>query len=333
MISHTNPAPSPVHLVGRFDEPHSGACLELLALRDHLACWRPVECWSVVPPHAAHAVQGVKAVQPFAGQFPRRGLLYWGGAHVAPDVWLKYTQFERVVVHVNLASYARLFALIDILRETTSHEPELVFASESLRLTAGLPGRVLYSVMDLGPLMAVASARRRDVIPGRPVTVGRVSRDVPDKHHPLDSLMYRMLAAAGHRVRIMGGTCLAAQLQGVEGVELLPAGAEPVAGFYGSLDIFFYRTGSTVEAYGRVVAEAMASGLPVVAENRGGYVEVMQAGTTGLLINSQEEAWDALEALATNPLLRQQMAAAAASGICRFHGPEATASALALCFC
>ncbi len=331
MNSHTNPALSPVHLVGRFDEPYSGACLELMALRDLLAVWRPVECWSVVPPHAAHAARGVKVVQPFAGHFPRRGLLYWGGAHVAPEVWLKYTQFERVVVHVNLASYARLFALINILRETTSHEPELVFVSESLRLTAGLPGRVLYSVMDIVPLMAVAADRRHDTGWGKPVTVGRVSRDVPDKHHPLDPLLYRMLAAAGQRVRVMGGTCLAAQLEGVEGIELLPAGAEPVDVFYGSLDIFFYRTGSTVEAYGRVVAEAMASGLPVVVENRGGYVEVVEAGTTGLLVKSQEEAWDALQTLVASPSLRRQMGVAAASGICRFHGPEATANALAFC--
>ena len=57
----------------------------------------------------------------------------------------------------------------------------------------------------------------------RPFTVGRVSRDALDKHHPEDPALYRMLASRGLRVRIMGGTCLASALVGVEGVELLPA--------------------------------------------------------------------------------------------------------------
>lgn len=322
---------APVHLVGRFDEPYSGACLELLALRDELAMRRPVECWSVTPPHTSYCANGVKAIRPFAGQFPRSGTLYWGGAHVPPDVWLKYARFERVIVHVNLASYVRLFALIEILRDTTSLEPELVFVSESLRLTAGLPGQVLYSVMALGPLQAVADARWRDDRRRMPVTIGRVSRDALDKHHPQDVWIYRMLVAAGHSVRIMGGTCLTAELGGVEGIELLPAGAEPVTAFYDSLDIFFYRTGSTAEAYGRVVAEAMAAGLPVVVGDRGGYVEVIEPGVTGYVAHTQEEAWDALAALASDAALRKQMGVAATASIQRFHGPAAVAAGLAAC--
>ena len=315
------------HLVGYFDDPYAGAEHELLALARLLARLRPVQLWSVVPPHSGYAKQGVMAVQPFAGKFPLHGVLIWGGAHIPPALWLKYARFERVILQCNLANWERLFDLIEVLRETTSIDPELVFVSQALRLTAGLPGRVVYSPMDIQPFLQAAGSRARPA--GGPLTVGRVSRDAPDKHHPLDPDLYRMLAAAGWRVRIMGGTCLAAELQGVEGVQLLPAGAEDVVDFYQALDIFFYRTGTTVEAYGRVVAEAMASGLPVVAGNLGGYAEVIVPGETGFLVASQEEAWDALQALADNAGLRGAMGRAGMRQAELLHGEAAISAALA----
>ncbi|MEO7888203.1 MAG: glycosyltransferase family 4 protein [Polaromonas sp.] len=327
MSQFTAPAPPrPIHFVGYFDDPYAGAELELVALAGLLSPLRPAQLWSVVPPHRHYAAQGVKAIQPFAGQFPKDGDLCWGGAHVPPAVWLKYARFGRVILHCNLASYERLFSLIEILRDTTLLEPELIFASQALRLTAGLPGRVGYSLMDLEPFLQVG--RARSISPVNSLTVGRVSRDTPDKHHPQDPDLYRMLAANGWHVRVMGGTCLANQLQGVEGVELLPSGVEAVADFLRTLDVFFYRTGSTVEAYGRVVPEAMASGLPVVAGRLGGYAEIMIPGETGLLVGSQEEAWNALEQLAGNPPLRHAMGQAAMHQAERLHGDAAIATAL-----
>lgn len=321
-----SPSAAAVHLVGYFDDPYAGAERELFVLAGLLARSRSVQLWSVVPPHRWYLAQGVRAVQPFAGQFPRNGVLLWGGAHVAPGIWLPHARFDRVILHCNLASYARLFALVEALREATALEPELVFASQALRLTAGLPGRVVYSLMDIAPFLQAARARLPSA--GRPLTVGRISRDAPDKHHPQDPLLYRMLAARGWRVRIQGGTCLAAQLAGVAGVELLPAGAEEAVDFYQTLDVFFYRTGATVEAYGRVVAEAMASGLPVVAGSQGGYAEIVLPGETGFLVGSQEEAWDALQHLAGHAPLRQAMRQAAMRQAERLHGDAAIATAL-----
>lgn len=318
----------PIHLVGRFDDRFAGAERELLALRDALQGRCELQLWSVVPPHAWYAAQGVQAVQPFGGRFPRSGVLVWGGAHVAPAVWLKYTRFARVLLHCNLASWERFFALIEILRDNTALDPELVFVSQALRLTAGLPGHVAYSPMDIAPFLQ--AARARSPWTGGPLTVGRVSRDAPDKHHPQDPDLYRMLAAAGWQVRIMGGTCLAQQLEGVAGVELLAAGSEEVTDFLQSLDVFFYRTGSTVEAYGRVVAEAMASGLPVVAGHLGGYAEVVISGVTGFLVQTQEEAWDALGRLAQEPSLRAGMGRDAMQAAQALHGGEALEALRAL---
>jgi glycosyltransferase involved in cell wall biosynthesis len=308
------------HMVGYFDDPFSGAALELLAIADLLSRHRQVELWSVVAPHSSFACRGIKQIQPFTRQFPHAGVLVWGGVHVPPAVWLKYTHFERIILQCNLASFERFFALIEVMRDTAKIEPELVFVSKALQLTAGLPGRVVYSPINIEPFLQAGKNRQ---MTDRPLTIGRASRDAPDKHHPQDAMLYRMLAAKGWRVRIMGGICLSAQLEGVEGVELLPAGAEDIVDFYQSLDIFFYRTGTTVEAYGRVVTEAMASGLPLVAGNIGGYAELVMASKCGFLIATQEEAWDALEHLAGNTQIRKSMATAAMLQAERSHGHDA----------
>ncbi len=309
------------HLVGSFNDPFAGAELELLAIADLLARHRRVEVWSVVAPHSSFAHHGIQQVQPFVRQFPHAGVLVWGGVHVPPAVWLKYTGFERIVLQCNLASFERFFALIEVMRDTTQLEPELVFASKALQLTAGLPGRVIYSPMDISTFLQ--AVQNRPITPHRPVTIGRASRDAPDKHHPQDAMLYRMLAAKGWRVRLMGGMCLAAQLEGAEGIELLPAGAENMVDFYQTLDIFFYRTGTTVDAYGRVVAEAMASGLPVVAGNIGGYAEVVMEGGCGILVATQEEAWDALAYLAIHTQARLSMGRAGMLQAERLHGQAA----------
>jgi glycosyltransferase involved in cell wall biosynthesis len=316
--------------MGRFNDFYTGAERELLDLQRLIAGRRPVALWSEAAPHRSYAGRGITTVQPFSHHFPKEGVLLIGGVHVRPGVWLKYTRFERVIVFCNLANHGLLFSLIAGIREATGLEPELVFVSRMLQQSVGLPGRVSHSLMDLQPFRAVAGARhqRPQRLPASPFVVGRVSRDALDKHHPEDPALYRMLAGRGIQLRIMGGTCLAPALDGVEGIELLPAGAEPVADFYASLDAFFYRTGVSVEAYGRVVAEAMACGLPVVAHRRGGYVEIVEEGRSGFLIDTQEQAYDALMRLQASEQLCREVGQAAVHQAQDIHGPQATARAL-----
>jgi glycosyltransferase involved in cell wall biosynthesis len=53
--------------------------------------------------------------------------------------------------------------------------------------------------------------------------------------------------------------------------------------FYRSIDIF--ALSSQKETYGMVTIEAMAAGLPIVATNSGGTVEILKSGELGLLYN------------------------------------------------
>jgi glycosyltransferase involved in cell wall biosynthesis len=154
-------------------------------------------------------------------------------------------------------------------------------------------------------------------------TIGRMSRDDATKHHDEDASLYRMLAALGYRVRVMGGTCLAPQLAGTPNIELLHAGAEDPATFLRSLDCFYYRTNERwFEGFGRVVFEAMASGLPVVCSARGGYADYLEDGRDSMVFETTAQAVHAIFDLRANPKVRSAMGAAARRSARRIVGED-----------
>jgi glycosyltransferase involved in cell wall biosynthesis len=101
---------------------------------------------------------------------------------------------------------------------------------------------------------------------------------------------------------------LEAELGGIESVTLLPMGAQEAHLFLQGLDCFFYRTSEEwSEPWGRVVTEAMACGLAVVCQNRGGYAEVIEHGRNGFLFETQQEALQILLGLKEDPALRERV--------------------------
>lgn len=70
---------------------------------------------------------------------------------------------------------------------------------------------------------------------------------------------------------------------------------------------------STGEAFGLVLAEAMACGVPIVGTRSGSLPEVVEEGKTGLLVPPRnfEELATAIQALSTDTTLRHKMAAQA----------------------
>lgn len=150
-----------------------------------------------------------------------------------------------------------------------------------------------------------------------------MSRDVPEKHHPEDIELYKKWAREGFRIRIMGGTCLSSWLGGISGIELLPSGAEDAAEFLRGLDCFYYRPSPKfLEAYGRVVSEAMATGLPVVCGRPGGYEDMIQHGSTGFLFDQSEEADRCIGLLKQDENLRRRMGEAARESMELIHEQE-----------
>jgi glycosyltransferase involved in cell wall biosynthesis len=236
---------------------------------------------------------------------PRGGTLVIVGTYVQLGAWLAYSRPARVILICNYPAPALLLSIHAQLRQATGTEPEVVYVSSRLRDGNGIAGTLCPPLVDLSkfvPPPEPASASHG------PLRIGRLSRDTPEKHHLEDPSLYRILAWEGFHVRVMGGTCLAPALAGNANVELLQAGAQPAQEFLQALDVFLYRTSPDwPEASGRVIIEAMACGLPVIAHSSGGYTDWIRHEENGLLFTTQEEALLALRRLKADRELRHRM--------------------------
>ena len=106
--------------------------------------------------------------------------------------------------------------------------------------------------------------------------------------------------------------------------------AEPdLPPIYASADLFVWP--AFREAYGIVLLEAQAAGLPVVACREGGVAEIVTSGSTGLLVagRSPDDFAGAVATLLADPDLRQRLGSAASSRVAERHDVPAAAARLA----
>ncbi len=89
---------------------------------------------------------------------------------------------------------------------------------------------------------------------------------------------------------------------------------EALARAYASADVFLFA--SSTETFGQVVLEAQASGLPVVAVDRGGPAYLIEHGETGLLAPPDVNALaDAVASVTTTPLLSERIGRGALAAV------------------
>ncbi len=84
--------------------------------------------------------------------------------------------------------------------------------------------------------------------------------------------------------------------------------------FYAAADALLHPT--PYDAFGMVVSEAMACGLPVIASREAGAAELIRDGVNGLLLNdlsSEQELSEHMRTLSENPRLAAELGAAARS--------------------
>ncbi|MFA5321160.1 MAG: glycosyltransferase [Smithella sp.] len=168
-----------------------------------------------------------------------------------------------------------------------------------------VPKVALPPPVDLSPFLAIKRDYNR-----QPVKIGRHSK-ISLKFHSksLDmykELMKRLPNALWHFQT--APNTLINEFRGNDKVKILKLNETPVPAFLEGIDIHLAIISEKCCDQGnRVTVEAMASGLPVICDNKGGMVDRVDDGKTGFLVNSIEEAIQRTEKLYYFCQLRQEM--------------------------
>lgn len=126
---------------------------------------------------------------------------------------------------------------------------------------------------------------------GETFVIGRLSRSSIDKFSTNTWPILNRVDYANKRYRLMGWTPEVGQTVGPAPVwaEMLPTAQEPVAAFLGSLHCYCQINGTATENWPRTGLEAMAAGVPIVVEARGGWPEMIEHRRTGFVCGSDAE--------------------------------------------
>lgn len=299
-----------IHLINPLEDPFGGSENRVLEIYRLLRNQAKISVWSQEGLHADLKEKlNAKLIDPKRLALPLWGDFVFVGTYYHFGNWLRLTRPQRICLIHNTPEVEKLHRAIDRLSAMgLGGNLRIAYASKWLHDAAGLPGDVLPSPINLDRFRPATSPPNNGTV----LTIGRLSRDVEDKHHPEDPLLYRHWADQGHLIRVMGGTCLSRVELQHPNIELLPCGAESPEQFLQSLDVFFYRTHPRWrEPSGRVVSEAMAAGRTLVCDRHGGYVEEIIEGENGLLFDDSSAAIFAMETVSSRPDLRHQLGAAA----------------------
>jgi len=165
--------------------------------------------------------------------------------------------------------------------------------------------------------------RPRPRVSGQPFVVGRMARASFDKWHRGLWKMYERIP--NRRAIVQGVNSMVRAYLGptpVWGTTLEP-NSIPQEPFYRMLHAYVTINGSVDENWPAVGREAMAYGVPVVAEDAFGWKEMIVHGETGLLGNSPEEIGDLAASLAADEPLRLKLVRQARDHLERMLDPEA----------
>lgn len=307
-----------VHIVNKFEQPRGGSELHALDLAAQIGRYTNTRIWAPEMPHPEFTARhGVGHIDLTAGLFPRGGVVVLIGVYFDIARWIGHVQPARIIFLYNTFEAPSLFARIEEAWRLTGVRPELLYCSDLMGQETRLPGRFEPSPTDL-ELFSPLPTPRPD---SRFFTLGRHSRDVPEKHGRDDWKIYREVSALGGESILLGGACMRSAFPATHGMQLLKPRSTDIPDFLHGLDAYFYRTSTWIEPWGRVVIEAMACGLPVIVHSAGGYAQVLRHEVNGLLFDTSEEAVRLVRRLIEEPDLRLRLGQEARRAACELLSP------------
>ncbi|WP_245468943.1 glycosyltransferase [Mesorhizobium sp. M7D.F.Ca.US.004.01.2.1] len=310
-----------IHLFNGFQNPFGGSDLETLELHRLLSADSEVRLWATSSRVSGELMRHfpIRRISLPKWDVPDGGTYVFLGAHWRNKMWPYLIPRPRRLIYVFNTFHPKVIALTTRMpRMLGWPAAELVLISDFQRRLLGVDGVVHPSPID------IERFSQRLARPDGPFTVGRLSRDAPDKHHADDVPLYEALLADGVAVRIQGGMPLKDRLAPHPRLELLPQGQFVPEKFLQGLDAFYYRTSSNVvETFGRVVFEAMACGLPVVCHSQGGYADHIRHGENGFLFETTHQAERILADLKVDPVLRAAVGLKARQTVEQLFSPQA----------
>lgn len=233
-----------VHLINPLWDATGGSEWRTLTLFNELKASCNIQLWSeanaAIPLREQFPVRQIVTQR---GSFPKTGTFAFVGAYYHVGRWM-YLTFPRRIILIYNTPTPHLFAQTLRKLSVWGRKVEVVYASDYMQSMMRYGGVVQPSPIDIdrfSPSLRQTTDHNTDTSEDKFV-IGRLSRDVAEKHNSSDPELYRALAAEGCHSIIMGGTCLLPELENAPLVQLLPAGAEEAHRFLQRLDCFFYRT-------------------------------------------------------------------------------------------
>lgn len=162
---------------------------------------------------------------------------------------------------------------------------------------------------------------------GEPFVVGRLSRAAGDKYSSNLWPICKQISDPKH-LRCMAWApeverkCGKPERHGLK-ADLLPSCAETPQAFLGSLHCLLQVNGGAGENWPRTGLEAMAAGVPIVAQDQWGWKEMIQHGETGFLCGDEPAALAAWpNVLAADETYRQRIIKQAREHMLEITNPE-----------
>lgn len=306
-MKRESPATPDVHLINPMTDV-GGSELHTIDMHRLLSRYTRATIWTErEPAPQLEALAPIQRINLARMRYPKQGVFLFVGAYFEVGAWWRLARPTRTLLLYNIVNRRRLDYMLQRLTLGGRREVEMIYASDRLKADAGLPGIVEDSPIDLEVYAPSRAA------PNEHFVVGRASRDDPLKFAHGDPALFQRLAGAGFTVRVAGGTCLREHVEPHPRIELLSM-LSPLAlpHFMQGLDCFLYRTSPEwPEAYGRVIAEAMACGVPPIVASNAGIAQHIRHGENGFIADDNDEVMDLLLRLREDRALRARVGVAA----------------------